>query len=123
MKFVIDMNLSPNWVEFLELNNFEAVHWSSVGAIDAPDWEIMEWARKQQAIVFTHDLDFSALLATSNATRPSVLQVRDNDVLPESIGIVVMNAIETSRELLESGALVLIEVKRFRVRILPLKTN
>ncbi len=117
------MNLSPYRAGFFVKNGFEAIHWSSVGAIDAPDWEIMEWARQKQSIVFTHDLDFSALLANSNTTRPSVVQVRGNDVLPESIGSLVLNAIETSQELLKAGALILIELNRFRVRILPLKIN
>ncbi len=31
MKLLLDMNLSPAWVRFLEENGFEAVHWSTVG--------------------------------------------------------------------------------------------
>jgi predicted nuclease of predicted toxin-antitoxin system len=31
MKLLLDMNLSPTWVGFLEENGFEAVHWSTVG--------------------------------------------------------------------------------------------
>lgn len=31
MRFLIDMNLSPNWVSFLQSAGFEAVHGSRIG--------------------------------------------------------------------------------------------
>jgi predicted nuclease of predicted toxin-antitoxin system len=31
MKILLDMNLSPQWVRFLEQEGFEATHWSTVG--------------------------------------------------------------------------------------------
>ncbi|WP_413815323.1 MULTISPECIES: DUF5615 family PIN-like protein [Bradyrhizobium] len=37
MRFLIDMNLSPSWVPFLQNAGFEAAHWSAVGAADASD--------------------------------------------------------------------------------------
>ncbi len=41
MKIVIDMNLSPRWVNVLVQAGFEAEHWSTLGAANAPDTEIM----------------------------------------------------------------------------------
>jgi predicted nuclease of predicted toxin-antitoxin system len=41
MKFLVDMNLSPLWVQFLTNRGFEAVHWSTVGQPSAPDPEIL----------------------------------------------------------------------------------
>jgi predicted nuclease of predicted toxin-antitoxin system len=35
------MNLSPEWQPLLQENGFEAVHWSAIGAGNAPDTEIM----------------------------------------------------------------------------------
>jgi len=32
MKIVIDMNLSPQWVEVLKTAGYESVHWSDIGA-------------------------------------------------------------------------------------------
>ena len=37
MKILVDMNLSPGWVDFLIEAGIEAVHWSKVGASDAND--------------------------------------------------------------------------------------
>ena len=63
MKLLIDMNLPPGWVRFLREEGFEALHWSTAGDPKATDAAIMEWARRAGHVVFTHDLDFSALLA------------------------------------------------------------
>ncbi|MFP4087231.1 MAG: DUF5615 family PIN-like protein [Desulfobacteraceae bacterium] len=43
MKIVIDMNLSPHWVQLLVKAGHEAVHWSEVGAPNASDRDIMAW--------------------------------------------------------------------------------
>ena len=56
MKILLDMNLSPLWVPFLEAEGYEVKHWSEIGAITAPDIEIMEWARSNDFVVFIHDL-------------------------------------------------------------------
>ena len=76
MKLLLDMNLAPMWVGFLQEEGFEAVHWSNVGDPRASDATIMGWARRGGYVVFTHDLGFSALLALTEAAGPSVVQVR-----------------------------------------------
>ena len=89
------MNLSPEWQPLLQAHGFEAIHWSTIGPHNAPDREVMQWARDNEAVVFTHDLDFGILLAHSKAGRPSVVQVRTQDVSPEHLGRVVLLALRT----------------------------
>jgi predicted nuclease of predicted toxin-antitoxin system len=84
MKLLIDMNLSPAWVQFLADSGFDSVHWSSIGRPSAPDTQIMDYASANGLVVFTHDLDFGALLAKRKTRQPSVLQVRAQDVLPRT---------------------------------------
>ena len=120
MKIVVDMSLSPAWQETFEQNGLEAIHWSVVGNPKAKDRDILAWAREHKFIVFTHDLDFGHLLALTHAAGPSVVQVRSEDVLPESIGQVVLRALRQHEALLMTGALVVIEPADFRVRILPI---
>jgi predicted nuclease of predicted toxin-antitoxin system len=73
VKILIDMNLSPEWVSFLEQAGFMCAHWSTVGNPRAPDSELMAWAREHGYVVFTHDLDFGALLETvSNISSSSL---------------------------------------------------
>jgi predicted nuclease of predicted toxin-antitoxin system len=76
MKLLVDMNLSPRWVSFLAASQIESVHWSFVGAATTPDSEIMAYARAHGYVVLTHDLDFSAILAATQGTKPSVVQIR-----------------------------------------------
>ena len=120
MKIVLDMNLSPAWVPFLETKGHIVKHWSEIGAITAPDSEIMEWARSNGYIVFTHDLDFSALLFATKAMAPSVIQVRTEDIRPGSIGTQVLFALQNAEEDLKQGALVTIDPRKNRIRLLPL---
>jgi len=123
MKLLLDMNLSPRWVPRLSAAGFEVEHWSTVGAPSAPDTEIMAFARSNGYIVLTHDLDFSAILATTHGEKPSVVQIRAEDVSPDAIGAAVVAALQQMASDLEDGALVTIEPARTRLRVLPLRTR
>jgi predicted nuclease of predicted toxin-antitoxin system len=116
---LVDMNLSPEWVPLLERHGYAAKHWSLVGDPRATDQAIMAWASTNDHVVFTHDLDFGTMLALSHATGPSVIQVRGQDVLPDHMGPLVVAALQQHETDLEKGALVVIDERRSRVRILP----
>jgi predicted nuclease of predicted toxin-antitoxin system len=120
MKILVDMGLPPAWCDLFKQHEIDALHWSTIGNPKAKDQEILAWARANGFIVFTHDLDFGHLLALTHAAGPSVIQVRSEDVLPEKIGPVVLRALRQHQDLLNSGALVVIDPSDFRVRILPI---
>jgi predicted nuclease of predicted toxin-antitoxin system len=46
MKVLIDMNLSPRWLEFLTKAGLQAAHWSEFGAGDASDLNILAFAQE-----------------------------------------------------------------------------
>jgi predicted nuclease of predicted toxin-antitoxin system len=121
VKLLVDMNLSPSWAERLARYEFEAVHWSTIGAATAPDVEILTWANEHHFVVITNDLDFSAILAASAVDGPSVVQLRTQDLLSESAARIVARALEAHREDIERGALLSIDEGGTRVRMLPLK--
>ena len=121
MKLLVDMNLSPTWIPVLHAAGHEARHWSAVGDLRAQDSEVMTWARQNGYMVFTHDLDFGALLAVTGAEGPSVIQIRTTDVTPEAQSKRLLAALEQFKEHLENGALISIDESRARVRLLPLK--
>ena len=120
VRLVVDMNLSPEWVDELARHGWSAVHWSTVGHPKAPDAAIMAWALANHHVVFTHDLDFGTALALTHATGPSILQVRGRKVLPEDIAPMVIAALRQHATALAAGALVVIEERKSRVRVLPL---
>lgn len=121
MKLLVDMNLSPRWVGLLTGAGFKSVHWSAVGAKQAPDSEIMAYALANDFVVLTHDLDFSAILAVTQGNKPSVVQLRADDVSVDVIGIQVLKAIRQMEVELEEGALVTVDPTRTRLRVLPLQ--
>lgn len=94
MKLLVDMNLSPRWIELLRSAGFEALHWSTIGVANAPDREIMAYALANGFVVLTHDLDFSAILAANQGGKPSVVQIRADNVSPGAIGPQVLGALE-----------------------------
>ncbi len=114
------MNLSPRWVDRFAESGIEALHWSSVGAAGAPDSEIMAWANDQGWVVLTHDLDFSAILAATQARAPSVILLRMQDVFPETAFTRVLSAIRALDSALARGAIATIGAVGTRVRVLPL---
>ena len=121
MKILIDMNLSPEWVETFAQAGIEAVHWSTIGDPGATDRVIMTWAVDNNYIVFTNDLDFGTLLAATQANFPSVVQVRTQDLLPAAIGELVITTLHQFQTQLEAGVLMTIDRSRSRVRILPIR--
>lgn len=120
MNLLVDMNLSPRWIEFLAREGINAVHWSTVGQGQATDAEIMAHAKAAGWIVLTHDLDFGSILAATGGDKPSVVQIRADDVNPEIIGKRVAQALHQTAVDLEHGALITIDPAKTRVRVLPL---
>lgn len=120
MKILIDMNLSPEWIPYLEGHGHEAIHWQEIGRPDAADIKIVTWARANHYIVFTNDLDFGRILALTHANGPSVLQVRGNLLLPEDSGDIITTAMDHCQNELRKGALVTIDEISWRVKVLPI---
>jgi predicted nuclease of predicted toxin-antitoxin system len=80
----------------------------------------MAWARANGRLVFTHDMDFGALLAATRANGPSVLQVRVKNTMPGAFGADVVRVLHLRRNAIEHGALVTIDKANARVRVLPI---
>jgi predicted nuclease of predicted toxin-antitoxin system len=98
----------------------QAAHWSEVGKVNAPDSEIMTYAAANDYVVLTHDLDFSAILAATHGEKPSVVQIRAEDVNPDTIGTQVAAALRQMESELREGALLTVDPTRTRLRLLPL---
>ena len=121
MRVLVDMNLSPSWCNLFRTAGIDAVHWSTVGDPRAADVTILAWARDNDYVVFTHDLDFGGLLATGEASAPSVVQVRTADVTPATLGDTIVGSLRMFADEIASGVLLTIDETRTRARILPLR--
>ena len=81
----------------------------------------MAYALANDFVVLTHDLDFSAILAVTQGEKPSVVQLRADDVSPDAIGRQVLIALRQMETELLEGALISIDPNRTRLRVLPLR--
>lgn len=115
------MNLSPDWCRVLREQGWEAAHWLDIGSRTAPDRDVMAVATRDRYVVFTHDLDFSAMLAATQANGPSIIQVRAQDTLSAQFQDLAVGALRRFESELDSGAIVVLEQSRARVRLLPLR--
>ncbi|MHB8204338.1 MAG: DUF5615 family PIN-like protein [Desulfomonilaceae bacterium] len=120
MKILVDMNLSPEWIAVLNKAGFEAIHWSTIGELDASDEELLAWASSNGYVVFTHDLDFGAILAATKAKYPSVFQIRTQDINPNHLESLVVSVLSQFQDKLMDGALISVNRETSRVRILPI---
>jgi predicted nuclease of predicted toxin-antitoxin system len=118
---VLDMNMPVEWLSFLPGEGFTTVRWSAVGDPRAEDATIMEWARANQFIIITQDLDFGTLLALTHAQGPSVIQMRGDTILPPTAGALLVTALRQCAQELANGALLVVDENRTRVRVLPIK--
>lgn len=114
------MNMSPKWALFLSQQGMEAIHWSAVGHPNSPDSEIISWAEQNAQVILTEDLDFSHMLASSRKPRPSIVQIRAMNNSVRLIGETVLRAIRENETALQSGAILTLDTRRARLRLLPL---
>jgi predicted nuclease of predicted toxin-antitoxin system len=121
LRILIDMNLAPEWVAALQKHGYEAVHWSTIGDPRAPDDEITRYAQTNDYVIFTHDLNFGAILAATQTQSPSVLQVRTQNTFPEHLEPLVISALSHFQQQLVAGALITIDERTKRVRMLPIR--
>lgn len=123
MKLLIDMNLSPLWVEHLRAAGIEAIHWRDVGGAADADTVLFGWAAANDYIVFTNDLDFGAILAATHASGPSVIQLRVQNLMPQHLAPRLVLILRQFEAELAEGALISVDERRSKARILPIRRD
>jgi predicted nuclease of predicted toxin-antitoxin system len=114
------MGASLGVVQWLRDQGHDAVHLSEEGLQRAADLDIFAKAIVEQRIVLTFDLDFAEIAALSQGQKASVILFRlHNTRTPHVISRLAVVLAECVPAL-ESGAVVIVEEARFRVRPLPI---
>lgn len=121
MRFLVDASMSPVVVQELREAGHEALHVGDVLQLNAPDHKILDYAAEDARIVVAADTDFGDLLASTQASGPSVVLFhRQTGRRPtEQAAILLANLDEVEADL-TAGAIVVIEERRVRVRMLPI---
>ncbi len=123
MKFLLDVNMSRLWVEVLKSGGHDVVQWQDIGDPTENDERIMLWARENDHIVLTCDLDFGDILAVTNAAKPSVIQFRLGRLKPAALVAKLEVALRTYKVKLEEGALITLDPGSLRVHRLPMNLD
>jgi len=84
---------------------------------------VTAWGLSEDRVVITHDLDFGGILAVTQAKGPSVFQVRTQNVRPDHLAPTLIPVLRDHQAQLQSGALVVGDEAKSRVRILPLSES
>ncbi len=122
MRFLADAGISPKTVEFLRRNGHDAVHVRELAMQRAGDPLIVEKARADNRVLLTFDLDFGAILALGVVDRPSAVIFRLADETVDSVNRRLEVVLSEQAKALESGALILVEDARYRIRLLPIRS-
>jgi predicted nuclease of predicted toxin-antitoxin system len=120
MRFLADAGISPKTVEFLKQLGHETTHVRTLGMQRAPDAHVIALARADGSVVLSFDLDFGDLLALGVTDKPSVILFRLADERAESVNRRLSTVLNEQGTELESGALILVQDTRYRVRKLPI---
>ncbi len=120
MKILLDQGVPRSAAELLRDAGVDAVHTGEIRMARAADEAILTRAREESRLVVTLDADFHALLATSGASRPSVIRLRLEGLRAERTRDVVLRVLQSCRADLEAGAVASVEPDRVRIRRLPL---
>lgn len=85
LRFLADMNLSPATVADLREQGWDILRVSQVLPMDTEDSEILEFARQQNRVIVTQDLDFSELVALGGYARPSLITPAYSSLIPRQL--------------------------------------
>lgn len=119
MKFLIDESIQRRVANLLTEQGHDALHVLTIDLGGSSDDRVLDAARQDDRIVVTADTDFGDLLALSGEPQPSVLLRRPGH-RPEERTQAILAAVESIGDRLESGAVVVVEPHRIRVRDLPI---
>jgi predicted nuclease of predicted toxin-antitoxin system len=121
MRFLADMGISLRTVEWLREKGYNVVHLSEEGLQKLPDPEVLEKTRLENRILLTIDLDFTQLLAISRSLLPSVVLFRLGNENYNQINDCLDVLLEEYVDDLQSGVMISVSSKSFRVRKLPIE--
>jgi predicted nuclease of predicted toxin-antitoxin system len=119
VKFLLNMNLPPELGRKLAEAGHDWRHAVELGMARACDAEILAVAKDEGETVLTHDLDYGQLLAFSGDSSPSVVIFRLRRVGTGLLSRRLLDSWGEIEEVLEAGAIVIVEAAATRIRRLP----
>jgi predicted nuclease of predicted toxin-antitoxin system len=121
VRLLLDQNQSPLLAGFLAAAGHDAVHVRDVAMATAIDREVLAFAFGEQRVVVIADTDFGELLARSNVSGPSIVLFRRQGQRSASeVAALLLTNLDPLIDDLATGAVVVFDASRVRVRRLPM---
>jgi predicted nuclease of predicted toxin-antitoxin system len=121
MRILADLNISPRTVEFLRSLGHDVVRVNEALPITAPDEVIVAKAIEENRTVLTQDLDFSAIIALSGKSVPSLISLRFSSSNIEYVNATLQKVLPTLEQDVLDGIIVVVEDQGIRRRRLPIE--
>jgi predicted nuclease of predicted toxin-antitoxin system len=120
LRFLADMGVWQGVVEWLRSAGHDALHLRGEGLQSTPNGEIFQKGFIEHRVVLTFDLDFGEIVASSEGRVVSVVLFRLHNTRTGHVIRRLQAVLEQSSEELQSGAIIVVEDGRHRVRRLPI---
>jgi predicted nuclease of predicted toxin-antitoxin system len=114
------MNIPLEYSRLLKEKGVEIILWYEVGSPMAPDEDLIRYASNNDCVILTYDLDFSAVLSITRALKPSIIQLRISYTNADRAIDMIVAAMQRYSNELAQGAILSINPKKARVRLLPI---
>ncbi len=121
IRLLADVHMSPKTVADLQKQGYEIMRSSEFLPANAPDINILEFARTENWVVLTQDLDFSMLVALSRYSQPSLITLRLSSAKPDIVTQKLLDVLPQIEEALQEGSAITIQDESIRIRKLPVR--
>ena len=121
IRLLADVHISPKTVADLQKQGYEIMRSSQFLPANAPDINILEFARTENWVVLTQDLDFSMLVALSRYSQPSLITLRLSSAKPDIVTQKLLDVLPQIEEALQEGSAITIQDESIRIRKLPVR--
>lgn len=119
IRLLLDQGLPRTACRMLAAAGWDVIHVGDIGLSRATDQQILDYALSDNRVCVTLDADFHALLATANASGPSVIRIRKEGLQAGALAELLIAVWPQIEKQVIAGAMITVTEKSIRVRGLP----
>lgn len=120
-RLLLDEGVHLKAAQSLRDTGIDAIHLIEIGLSGSSDETILAEAIKREAVLVCIDSDFHKILASTQATSPTVIRIRIDIINPVTLANLLVETCLNMAELIEQGAAISVDLESARGRRLPLK--
>lgn len=121
LRYLADMNLSPQTVHTLQTEGIDIIRVSEVLTATTKDIDILAYARQEKRVIITQDLDFSTLVAIGGHAEPSLITLRLTTSDPLTVTQLLRRILPQVATALQEGSAITVDERTVRIRSLPIR--